>query len=129
MEGVTPHALQKLDGELTTFQARLTEGMGRPERRAAMTQYVTGLLLDGERKSIERSRGEAAPTKFYLPSLPATTPLRTLVRLAKLRWRIERDDQEMKGELGLDHCEGRTWQGVHHHAALCAPHLARPSRM
>ncbi len=68
----------------------------------------------------EWPRGEAAPTKFYLSSLPATTPLRTLVRLAKLRWRIERDYQEMKGELGLDHFEGRTWQGFHHHAALCA---------
>ena len=42
------------------------------------------------------------------------------MRLAKLRWRIERDYQEMTGELGLDHFEGRTWQGYHHHAALCA---------
>jgi hypothetical protein len=68
----------------------------------------------------EWPRGEAAPTKCYLSSLPPKTPLRTLVRLAKLRWRIERDYQEMKGELGLDHFEGRTWQGFHHHAALCA---------
>ena len=68
----------------------------------------------------EWPRGEAAPTKFYLSSLPPKTPLRTLVRLAKLRWRIERDYQEMKGELGLDHFEGRTWTGFHHHAALCA---------
>jgi len=43
-----------------------------------------------------------------------------LVRLAKLRWRIERDYQEMQGELDLDHFEGRTWPGFHHHAALCA---------
>lgn len=64
--------------------------------------------------------GAAAPTKCYLSSLPPKTPLRTLVRLAKLRWRIERDYQEMKGELGLDHFEGRTWNGFHHHAALCA---------
>jgi len=64
--------------------------------------------------------GEVAPTKCYLSSLPPKTPLRTLVRLAKLRWRIERDYQEMKGELGLDHFEGRTWNGFHHHAALCA---------
>lgn len=64
--------------------------------------------------------GEAAPTKYYLSTLPATTPLRTLVRFGKLRWRIERDYQELKGELGLDHFEGRTWSGFHHHVALCA---------
>ena len=68
----------------------------------------------------EWPQGEVAPTKCYLSSLPPKTPRRTLVRLAKLRWRIERDYQEMKGELGLDHFEGRTWQGFHHHAALCA---------
>jgi len=64
--------------------------------------------------------GESAPTKYYFASVPPSTSLRTLVRLAKLRWRIERDYQEMKGELGLDHFEGRTWNGFHHHAALCA---------
>lgn len=68
----------------------------------------------------EWPRGEAAPTKFYISSLPATTPVRTLVRFGKLRWRIERDYQELKGELGLDHFEGRTWAGFHHHVALCA---------
>lgn len=68
----------------------------------------------------EWPRAEPAPTKYYLSSLPATTPLRTLVRFGKLRWRIERDYQELKGELGLDHFEGRTWAGFHHHVALCA---------
>ena len=68
----------------------------------------------------EWPRGETAPTKYYLSSLPATTPLSTLVRVGKLRWRIERDYQELKGELGLDHFEGRTWAGFHHHVALCA---------
>ncbi|WP_223636888.1 transposase [Corallococcus sp. EGB] len=63
--------------------------------------------------------GEAAPTKYYLSSLPEDTPLKRLVTLAKLRWRIERDYQEMKGEVGLDHFEGRTWRGFHHHATLC----------
>ena len=68
----------------------------------------------------EWPRNEPAPIKYYLSSLPATTPLRTLVRFGKLRWRIERDYQELKGELGLDHFEGRTWNGFHHHVALCA---------
>ncbi len=60
------------------------------------------------------------PTTYWLSNLPKTTSLRTLVYLAKLRWRIERDYQEMKGELGLDHFEGRTWRGFHHHAACVA---------
>jgi SRSO17 transposase len=68
----------------------------------------------------EWPNGEPAPTKYYLSSLPPPTPLRTLVRFGKLRWRIERDYQELKGELGLDHFEGRTWTGFHHHVALCA---------
>jgi SRSO17 transposase len=64
--------------------------------------------------------GEAAPTKFYLSSLPMATSLKVLVRAARLRWRVERDYQELKQEIGLDHFEGRTWTGFHHHAALCA---------
>jgi len=63
---------------------------------------------------------EAAPTKFWVSNLPPDTPVKRLVALAKLRWRVERDYQEMKGELGLDHFEGRTWRGFHHHASLCA---------
>lgn len=63
---------------------------------------------------------EPSPTKHYLISLPANTPIRQLVRLAKLRWRVERDYQDLKNEVGLDHFEGRSWPGFHHHAALCA---------
>jgi SRSO17 transposase len=49
---------------------------------------------------------------------PGTTPLTEIVRLAKIRWRIEHDYRELKHGLGLDHFEGRTWAGWHHHAAL-----------
>lgn len=63
---------------------------------------------------------ESSPSKHYLLSLPATTSVRELVRIAKLRWRVERDYQDLKGEVGLDHFEGRTWAGFHHHAALCS---------
>jgi SRSO17 transposase len=45
--------------------------------------------------------------------------LAELVSLAKIRWRIERDYQEMKDQLGLDHYEGRGWRGFHHHGTLC----------
>ncbi len=68
---------------------------------------------------VEWPRGAAEPTKYWLSTLPPSTPLAELVRLAKLRWRIERDYQELKDELGLDHFEGRGWRGFHHHGALC----------
>lgn len=68
----------------------------------------------------EWTDGRTQPNKFYLSSLPATTSIRKLVRLAKLRWRVERDYQELKQEIGLDHWEGRTWKGFHHHVTLCA---------
>jgi SRSO17 transposase len=68
----------------------------------------------------EWPKGEAGPTKHWLSTLPADTSVGALVRAAKLRWRVERDYQDLKGELGLDHYEGRTWRGFHHHATLCA---------
>lgn len=68
---------------------------------------------------IEWPIGEAEPTKFWLSTLPATTSRTSLVRHAMLRWRIERDYQEMKQEIGLGHYEGRGWRGFYHHATLC----------
>lgn len=58
------------------------------------------------------------PTKAWLSNLEADTDIVTLVSLARLRWRIERDHEESKGLLGFDHYEGRTWPGLHHHLAL-----------
>lgn len=68
---------------------------------------------------IEWPRGEAEPTKYWLSTLPDDTTLKALVRMAKHRWIIERDYQELKQELGLGHFEGRNWRGFHHHATLC----------
>jgi SRSO17 transposase len=68
---------------------------------------------------IEWPRGTAEPTKYWLSTLPADTKLKDLVALAKQRWIIERDYQELKQELGLGHYEGRGWRGFHHHATLC----------
>jgi SRSO17 transposase len=68
---------------------------------------------------IEWPKGEAEPTKYWLSTLPANISFRRLVDLAKLRWRIERDYQELKQEVGLGHFEGRGWRGFHHHATLC----------
>lgn len=63
--------------------------------------------------------GEEQPTKYFLSTLPENTSLKDLVFTAKMRWRIERDYQELKQELGLGHFEGRSWRGFHHHASLC----------
>jgi SRSO17 transposase len=68
---------------------------------------------------IEWPTGAAAPIKFWLSNLPAGTRIAKIVNLAQMRWRIERDYEELKGELGLDHYEGRGWLGFHHHGALC----------
>ena len=68
---------------------------------------------------IEWPADEPEPTKYWLSTLPATTGRRALVNMAKLRWRIERDYQDLKQELGLGHYEGRGWRGFHHHATLC----------
>ena len=68
---------------------------------------------------IEWPQGEASPTKYWLSTLPEDTSVEELVRLAKIRWRIEQDYEELKDEFGLDHFEGRNWTGFHHHATMC----------
>ena len=68
---------------------------------------------------VEWPEAESQPTKYWLSTLPPDTTISALVEHAKLRWRIERDYQELKQELGLDHYEGRGWRGFHHHMALC----------
>ena len=61
---------------------------------------------------------EASPTKFSFSNLPEDTSRRDLVRLAKRRWWVEHSYRELKDELGLDHFEGRSWRGWHHHVTL-----------
>jgi hypothetical protein len=68
---------------------------------------------------IEWPVGEDEPTKYWLSTLPQDITFKALVDLTKLRWRIERDYQELKQEVGLGHFEGRGWRGFHHHATLC----------
>jgi SRSO17 transposase len=68
---------------------------------------------------IEWPRKEKEPIKYWVSTLPPTTKLKALIKMAKHRWIIERDYEELKQELGLGHFEGRNWRGFHHHATLC----------
>jgi SRSO17 transposase len=68
---------------------------------------------------IEWPKKESEPTKYWLSTVPEKTSLQSLVKIAKHRWIIERDYEELKQELGLGHYAGRGWRGFHHHATLC----------
>jgi len=68
---------------------------------------------------IEWPKKESEPTKYWLSTVPEKTSRKALVKIAKHRWIIERDYEELKQELGLGHYEGRSWRGFHHHATLC----------
>jgi SRSO17 transposase len=68
---------------------------------------------------IEWPESEAQPTKYWLSTLPEDVDIKGLIDIIKLRWRIERDYEELKSELGLAQFEGRGWRGFHHHASLC----------
>jgi SRSO17 transposase len=87
--------------------------------RVAHRDYWRSELPAEEWLLIEWPTGENEPTKYWLSTLPADTKLVDLVKLAKHRWIIERDYEELKQELGLGHYEGRGWRGFHHHGTLC----------
>ena len=98
------------NGRLTSRFARVRVRTS-PIRRAKDRTQETLL--------IEWPKGEAAPSQYWLSTLPESTALRRLVDIAKMRWRIERDYQDLKQEIGLGHYEGRGWPGFHHHGTLC----------
>ena len=100
-----------------------TKGALRSRFLALRVQVAHG-YVEGEAPGsmvwlwVEWPREEAAPTKYFLCDLPADYSLRRLVQLTKERYRVEQDYQQMKEELGLDHFEGRSWTGWHHHVTL-----------
>lgn len=102
------------EGSSAPLRSRFTAVRVRPAHR----DYKRTAPRAEEWCLIEWPPGAAEPTKYWLSTLPADTRLRDLVNLAKLRWRIERDYQELKQELGLGHFEGRGWRAFHHHATL-----------
>ncbi|HXJ79956.1 MAG TPA: IS701 family transposase [Candidatus Methylomirabilis sp.] len=87
------------------------EGLRHAAHKADEDLPVRWLICEWPSKASE-------PTKYWLSNLPADTPLKDLVRLGKLRWRIEHDYRELKDALGLDHFEGRTYRGWNHHVTL-----------
>ena len=89
-----------------------------PRRQAAARADGAGWELPVRWLLVEWPANKAEPVKYWLSNLPETTPLVELVRLGKLRWRVEQDYRELKGALGLDHFEGRSWTGWHHHVSL-----------
>jgi len=97
----------------------LTSRFARVRVRAAHRDVDRSGPRDEEWLLVEWPPQEEEPTRFWLATLPADLGFDRLVELAKLRWRIERDYQDLKQELGLGHYEGRGWRGFHHHATLC----------
>jgi len=101
------------------------EGSADPLRSRFARVRVRAAPIRGAAKQVEETlliewpQSEVEPTKYWLSTLPADTSFRDLVDIAKMRWRIERDYQDLKQEIGLGHYEGRGWRGFHHHGTLC----------
>jgi SRSO17 transposase len=98
---------------------KLTSRFAAVRVRPAHRDYQRSTPRPEEWCLIEWPADEPEPTKYFLSTLPATISRRALVDATKLRWRIERDYQDLKQELGLGQYEGRGWRGFHHHATLC----------
>ncbi len=109
------HTVRWREGTRGTMQSRFAAVRVRPAHRDEGRTEPR----DQEWLIIEWPRGEPEPVKYWLSTIPEDVSIEELVRLAKIRWRVERDFQELKDELGLDHFEGRGWRGFHHHGVLC----------
>ncbi len=128
-DGQGPLSVKQLAAELDETQWHTItwrEGTNAPlsSRFAAVRVHHARRHLEARTLSkqewliIEWPKTEAEPAKYWLSNLPEHNQLKQLVQSAKMRWRIERDYQELKQELGLGHFEGRLWRGFHHHATL-----------
>ena len=97
---------------------RLSSRFAAVKVRCAGGNVGKARLLPEQWLLIEWPAGQAEPEKYYLSTMPEDCALNDLVRAAHMRWRIERDYQNLKQELGLGHYEGRGWRGFHYHATL-----------
>jgi len=103
-----------LRAKFVALRARVADG----------PKYFRGWHLPGEEVWVIGEWRSTGERKYYLSNLPASTPLTVLARTIKGRWACEYAHQMLKGEFGLDHFEGRSWRGLHHHALLCMIALA-----
>ena len=86
--------------------------------RPAHRDYLECEMRAQEWLLIEWPEGQGEPAKYFLTTAPDDATLEQMVFVTKMRWRIERDYQDLKQEFGLGHYEGRGWRGFHHHATL-----------
>jgi SRSO17 transposase len=100
-------------------RGKMSSRFARVRVRPAHRDYLRSEARATEWLLIEWPAGSSAPTRYWLATLPPRASLKQLVCLAKLRWRIERDYEELKQEIGLTDYEGRKWRGFHHHATMC----------
>src|SRR5918994_1248039 len=124
-----------VDGDLTAHREATVSVTWREGSRGSLTSSFLALRVrpagrnptarlaaDGSLPAVwllaEWPAEAAEPTDYWLSDLPEDTPLAELVRLAKIRWRIEHHYRQLKTGLGLDHFEGRTWHGWHRHVTL-----------
>ena len=108
------HTIEWREGTNFTLRSRFA----RVRVRAAHRDHKRTQQRPEEWLLIEWPEGHKEPMKYWLSTLPQDVPLQRMVFEAKMRWRIERDYQDLKQEVGLGHYEGRGWRGFHHHASL-----------
>jgi SRSO17 transposase len=108
------HEVVWREGTNGTLRSRFA----RVRVRAAHREHLRDEQRPSEWLLIEWPEGHVEPMKYWLSTLSEDTPLERMVYEAKMRWRIERDYQDLKQDLGLGHYEGRGWRGFHHHASL-----------
>jgi len=102
------------EGTNNELSGRFTALRVRPAHR----DYLQTEMRPEEWLLIEWPEGEDEPAKYFLSTAPEEATLEQMVFVTKMRWRIERDYQDLKQDFGLGHYEGRGWRGFHHHATL-----------
>jgi len=108
----------KLSARFAALRVRIADGP--PQRIGNLGQQH----LPGEEAWLVGEHRSTGERKYYLSNLPAGTPIKALPGAIKARWVCEQAHQQLKEELGLDHFEGRSWQGLHRHALMAMIALA-----